>query len=523
VPEPLPLAIRALHERLHFRYRGPQRLGRFDVFLIDLADWKLSLTDKTPCLWIHKPEYQSLSAFDLAEEIRDAVREAEWHTDVVLVLVDWQTAELREALRAAFTHAGHFTQFAVIDAVQQRAIFDAASPTRVMQDVLLEQIPLAQLSPYETNRFVTGNRFFGRYAYLKKILQQPKANFLIMGIRRIGKSSLLHEVQRQLDLSDPAAPDQQRRIYVDCSVLQDEDDFYKEIINQLSPRDIKRFERQSQSQRFKAQMFHYLASQHGGQITYLLDEVDGLLQNLGSDLSLFEVMRRASAKNGDACFIIAGFRHLRRAVDTIDTPLYHFGETLTLKGLPLNEVREMVIEPLEKLRIRLENRDEIAQRIYRETAGQPNLVQFYCQTLLEQLEDSSQHTLTAVSLHSVYANENFRDFLLQTFLSNTQPLERAVVFAMVAKSSAAGAEFSLKDIDTELYRRNLHVNFNPLNEACRSLTAAGILNGPNNKQYSFSIPLFARMLEETYSIDFVFDKARRDFLATEALRSESAS
>ncbi len=70
----LPLVVRALHERLHFRYRGPQHLGRFDVFLIDLADWKLSLTDQTPGIWIHKPEHQSLPAFDLAEEIRDAVR-----------------------------------------------------------------------------------------------------------------------------------------------------------------------------------------------------------------------------------------------------------------------------------------------------------------------------------------------------------------------------------------------------------------------------------------------------------------
>jgi hypothetical protein len=516
----LPLVVRALHERLHFRYRGPHRLGRFDVFLIDLADWKLSLTDQTPGIWIHKPEHQSVSAFDLAEEIRDAVRQAAWHTEVVLVMVDWQTPELREALKAAFTHAGHFTQFAVVDSVQQRAILDAASPTRVMQDLLLDQIPLAQLSPYETNRFVTGNRFFGRRAYLKKILQQPKVNFLIIGIRRIGKSSLLHEVQRQLDLSDPTGEEQQRRVYLDCSVLQNEDDFYKDIITQLSPRDIKRFERQSQSQRFKAQMFHYLASQQGGQITYLLDEVDGLLQNLGSDLSLFEVMRRASAKNGDARFILAGFRQLRRAVSTMDAPLYHFGEALALKPLDREEVREMIIEPMEKLRVKLENRDEIAQRIYRETAGQPNLVQYYCQTLLERLENSAQRILTQDSLQTVYANDDFRDFLLQTFLSNTLPLERAIVFAIAARPNGAETEFSLKDIDTALHRRKLPVNFTQLNEACRNLTAAGVLNGPSDKQYTFSIPLFVHMLEETYPLDFVFDKARRDFLAVEALRPE---
>ena len=52
--------------------------------------------------------------------------------------------------------------------------------------------------------------------------------------------------------------------------------------------------------------------------------------------------------------------------------------------------------------------------------------------------------------------------------------------------------------------------------------AAGIFNGPYRRQYTFSIPLLAKMLEEEYPLDFVFDKARRDHLATEALRPESA-
>jgi hypothetical protein len=519
----LPLALRALSERLHFQVRGPLHVARLDAHLIDLADWKLSLTDRTPCLWVHKPEHQNLPALDLADEIRDAVRQANWHSDVVLVLIDWQAPEVRQALSAAFTHAGHFTQFAVVDSTPQRAIFDAASPTRLMQDILLEQIPLARLSPYETSRTVTGNRFFGRRAYLNKILQHPKTNFIIMGIRRIGKSSLLREVQRQLDLSDPVREGQQRRVYVDCSVFQSEDDFYHDIIAQLSPPDMKRFERQSQSQRFKSQMFHYLAGQQGGQITYLLDEVDGLLTGLGGRYDLFEAMRRASAKDSDARFVVAGFRQLRQLAETIDSPLFHFGEILTLKPLDRDEVREMVVDPLERLRVKLESRDEIAQRIYRETAGQPNLVQYYCRTLLEQIKPDGPHIINLSHLESVYTNQDFRDFLIQTFLSNTLPLERAIVFAVAAKYKEPDAAFSLKDIDTELYRHRFEIDFGQLNTACRSLVAAGVFNGPDRKQYTFSIPLLPKMLEEEYQLDFVFDKARRDHLAAAALRLESTS
>jgi hypothetical protein len=518
----LPLVIRALHERLHFRYRGPLRQAYFDTFLIDLADWKLSLTDQTPCLWVHKPEHHSLSVFDLAEEIRDAVREADWRAEVVLVLVEWQTAELREALKVAFSHAGHFTQFAVIDAVQQRAIAEAASPSRVMQDWLLEQIPLSDLSPYETGRFVTGNRFFGREFDLKQILRQQHDNYLIVGVRRIGKSSLLRELQRRLDLSDPAG-EQPRRVYVDCSVLQSEDDFYKEIISQLNPRDIKRFERQSQSQRFKAQLFQYLAGRQGGRITYLLDEVDGLLQQLTGDYHVFEAMRHASAQDGYARFILAGFRELDRTLHLIDTPLYHFGIELTLGPFKLDDVRKMVTEPLDQLRIKLEHREEIVQHIYQETAGHPNLVQFYCKSLLDQLEGTNRRTLSVADLQVVYDDNDFRRFLMQTFLSNTLPLERAIVFAMVATIDTPETTFSLKEIDAELGRRNLQVELSQLTTACDNLVTAGVLTGPKQKRYRLSIPLLAPMLAETYSLDFVFGKARRDFLAATALHPESAS
>jgi hypothetical protein len=80
MPITIPLVIRALNERLRFRYNSPQRAARLDTFTVDLSDWKLSLTDKTPCFWIHTPEQFEQGAIDLAEEIRDAVRQKHGRT-----------------------------------------------------------------------------------------------------------------------------------------------------------------------------------------------------------------------------------------------------------------------------------------------------------------------------------------------------------------------------------------------------------------------------------------------------------
>ncbi len=503
----LPLALRAL-ENLRFQIWGPQRIKRLDTFIVDLSDWKLSLSERTPCFWIHLPEHFGIAAIDLAEEIRDAVRQKAWQNVSILILVDGPGDELREHLRNAST------QFAVLDDKQQKAILDAPSPTRVMLDFLLNQMSRSELSPYETSRPVTGSRFFGRKDYLSRVQNHPKTNFLVVGIRRIGKSSLLRELERILNLHDPTSENQQRRLYVDCSVIQTPEELYREILSRLSPHAVKMFlDRRSQTLRAQAKVFDYLASEHGGQITFLLDEIDTLLERTQHDQNFLHVLRSAWSE-GRARFIIAGFREARRAIYDTRHPFYNFGDALPLDALQPQEAEKMIKEPLDRLRVKLEPRDEIIARIYRETAGLPNLIQFYCQTLLESLDRSPNNQISLADLQQVYDNPSFRDFVLTTFLANSRPLERAIIFAMVSpKEMRAGELFSLKEIDAELNRRKFPVRFNALDEACRNLLTGGILQ-KHGKRFNYSLPLLPQMLEENYQIDFVFDKARQEYETT---------
>ncbi|MBI4786509.1 MAG: ATP-binding protein [Chloroflexi bacterium] len=508
----LPLVISVLHERLHFRYWTLPRVVRLDTFFIDLSDWKLAFSDRTPCFWVHTPELLGQPVVNLADEIRDAVRQKGWQKETILVLVEGPADELRGRLSTSFT------QFLVLGEQQHKEIASAPSPTRVMLDLLLPQMPRARLGPYQTTRPVTGSRFFGRESYLNKMIAHRNQNYVIIGIRRIGKTSLLQEVKRRLDLVDEPNPEQQRRLYIDCSVITSAEELYREIVLRLRKEELKRLlGRNTESLRFQAQMFEYLAGQNGGTITYLLDEIDGLLKHLGGDLSVFDVLRRVSSEDGAARFIIAGFREARRAVSDDKTPFYNFGEPLVLDAMDRTEVKRMVEFPMDQLRVKLQGRDEILQRIYRETAGMPNFVQYYCQTLLENLDRSSQDTLSVAHLQSVYENRNFRDFVIKTFIRNTVPLERAIVFAMVAKNHTRNAEsYSQKDIDDELSRRGVNLGFTELDEGCGNLVAAGILQ-QHGRQYSFSIPLFARMLEENFSVDFVLKKTRDELIAKKVI------
>lgn len=498
----LPYALRAL-ERLRYRISGPRSVRRLETCTVDLSDWKLSLSDRTPCLWIRSHEHLHLPAVDLAYEIHDVVRQQGWQYTTVLVLVDGPADELRQQLHRVLT-----LQCVVLDAKQQKEIFDAGSPTRVMLDLILEQIPRAQLSPYETSQWVTGGRFFGRKGDLKKI-HSRLSNFMIFGIRRIGKTSLLREIERQLDVEDPPTESARRHVYIECSTLETSDDFYREIAAKFDV-PLKLFlSRKTQSLRAATKMFDYLASEQRGQITFLLDEFDRLLQYTQHDLDFCTVLRQAS-QNKRARFIMTGFREMRRAMCEREHPFYNFGEPLYLEALERGDIADMITIPCDALRIKLNGREEIISRIFRETAGQPLFVQFYGRTLLEQLDRSESNVISINNLQSVYDDTAFRDIVLTTFISNSVPLERAIVFAMVSAQDTRGVEsFSLEDINAELKRRGLMVAFDRLDEACRNLDTANILRR-QGKAYSFRLPLFVRMLQENYPIEFGFEKSRQE-------------
>ncbi len=508
----LPLVLRTLAERLHYQCRGPRRVVRLDVFSVDLSEWKLAFTHRTPCFWIHAPEMLNLPALDLAEEIRDAVRQETWQNEPVLVVMDGAAEELKTQLVRPYAQlAGAFTQFVVLGEEEQRQVADAPSPTRVLLDLILRQMARAQLAPYQTGRPVTDSRFFGRKRYLNKILHHPKINYLITGERRIGKTSLLHEILRLLDVQDPPGEGETRRLYVDCSVIKSEDDFYREIVSRLRKSELKRL-LGSQEQRFKAKMFDYFADQNGGTITYLLDEIDGLLAQLGRDQKLFQVLRAVSMKDGVARFIIAGFRDVRRAMEDETTPFFHLGERVTLEALDRNEVAAMIETPLDHLRIKLQGREELVQRIFRETAGMPHLMQYYCQTLIEHLDHAAPpgDTLSVASLQAVYDNPNLHDVVVGHFMRNAPPLERAVVFALlIAQQTRPGAPLSHKEIDQQLRVHGLNIDFVALNEACQNLVYSSVLR-KQGKLFGFSIPLFARMLQENYASEFILETTRAE-------------
>ena len=157
--------------------------------------------------------------------------------------------------------------------------------------------------------------------------------------------------------------------------------------------------------------------------------------------------------------------------------------------------------------MRIRNKEEVVHRIYEETAGQPNLIQYYCMILLRQLDFTGQRELGPDNLLDVYADEGFRSHLLTSFMQNTENREKALIYALLKTNALyATRGFSLEAIDEALHKMGVTMLQYDLDEACNVLTLAGVIHR-KGRDYFFASPVFTKVLQQTYDLDYLFRKA----------------
>lgn len=229
-----PRLLRLLHEELGYTVNeGSPTLG-YELFTVDLSSWKLRLSNSTPVIWVKTKDLDGVSSAHVMQSLADVVRERNLGRQIVLVLVDGNSFPL-------FRHkTGLGTHFVLIGAEEQKNVAQSRRPSGELLDLISAQVPISSLSPYETRAPVTGSRFFGREQEIARILANPDTNHAILGIRRIGKTSLLREIERLLIERETAA----RVVYLECSDLLCTDDYIREVVRKLNPRELPRLQMQ---------------------------------------------------------------------------------------------------------------------------------------------------------------------------------------------------------------------------------------------------------------------------------------
>lgn len=493
-----PRLLRLLHEELGYVVKESKDVLGYQLFSVDLSSWKLRLSDHTPVIWVKTKDLDGVPSQHVIESLADVVRERNLTRQIVLVLIDGNSHPLFK-FKSSLNY-----NLVLVGAEEQKNILSSRRPSGELLDLISAQVPISYLSPYETRAPVTGSRFFGREHEISRILSNPDTNHAILGIRRIGKTSLLREIERILIEREAAA----RVVYLECSDLLSTDDYIREVVRKLNPRELPRVHLQKYVF-FFPNFLERMSKQLKAKIIFLLDEVDNLVIMQRGDWELFRMLR-ASSNKGACQYIIAGFREAMQEQYMLDSPFYNFAQEIRLNEFTRQQARELIVTPMENLRVHIRNEDAVVGRIYEETAGHPNLIQYYCLILLRRLDQTGSRQISPDSLIDVYVDEGFTSHLLTSFMQNTENREKALIYAILMSAEVDRLKgYNLEDIDNILRKGNILLGQKSIDEACNVLTLAGILHR-KGKEYYFTSPVFSKVLQQTYDLNYLFRKVKEE-------------
>lgn len=494
-----PPLLRLLSEDLGYSVRpGKPALG-YDLFSVDLSSWKLRLTDNTPVVWVRRADLEDTTPQHLVQSLTDVMRERNLSRQIVLVLLEGEGEPLRRYVESPLHN------LVVCGKDDQERIVGSRRPSGELLDLISAQVPISNLAPYETRAPVTGSRFFGREYEISRVVSNPDTNHAILGIRRIGKTSLLREVERLLR----QAQDPTQVVYLECSDLLSTEDYVREVVRKLNPRELPRLHMQKYVF-FFPDFLERMARASRGKIIFLLDEIDNLVIMQRGSWELFRMLR-ASANKGACQYIMAGFREAMREQYLLDSPFYNFAQEIRLSEFTRRQAQDLIQTPMENLRVRIRNKEEVVARIYEETAGQPNLIQYYCTILLRQLDLVGKRELGPESLIDVYGDEGFKSHLLTSFMQNTENREKALVYAVLMASEEPRKGFSPAFLDAALRKRGIVLPQDEIDEATSVLALAGVLH-QKGREFFFTSPVFTKVLHQSYDLDYLFRKVKEEGL-----------
>lgn len=328
---------------------------------------------------------------------------------------------------------------------------------------VLEQANLSVLSPFVVGGPVPKGMFFGRENEITLVTQgvlHDRGSFCIPGGRRIGKSSLLNRVGEIL-LGHGATV-----VYLDLSIV----DSYEAFAFLL---DAGSFDKSqagtSLEQIIRARIEKDRRGTGRSFAVLLLDEVDQLLRFDMSRGDVFARVLRTLSASAHSKFVLVGEEILFRALHNANCPLYNFARTVRLSMLDEKSAHELLLRPLERLRVCWECSPAVRQRLFEVTHCHPNVLQVIGEILISQLNEADTRTITNAMIESVTCNERLRDYAWDTLWGRVSTLGRLMLLA------ASDAPFLPQNVEEELARAGIESDNHAMKDAMVMLDLYGLV------------------------------------------------
>jgi hypothetical protein len=356
------------------------------------------------------------------------------------------------------------------------ALLLSPAPQEELARRIAAQVKITRISPYQTRGGVKReSAFFGRSQLLAQILQREPANYLLVGGRQLGKSTLLKAIERRCK-DDPT---------VDCHylVLSGEGIAGHLAVALGLPLDAGLPDIQT----------HLTAAATDKRRLFLIDEADVFVaaeaQTGYHTLHQF----RSLSEEGRCHFILAGFWTLYAAAAfDYQSPVKNFAETLYIGALERDACRDLATVPMGLLNVGYAS-DDLVETLIHETGGRANLIAIACDAMLQNL-DMTERVIREDDLRLALDSDAVRSALTAwEHLTDNEAdnrLNRIIVYA-----TAETPQFTLRDLMTALEKNDFTPNPDAIRRTLTRLELAFILKREGNA-YSYCVPLFRKIILE---------------------------
>jgi hypothetical protein len=492
----------ALHAAGLRKKRPAEELESFLVHTIDLRPLKLNLSVFVPFIFFkaQPPQRSDAEVSAWKEILRQLVLIAQSGSAGTSVFLTSATVP-PELLNDEDLQ---LNSIAIMDGPSIRAFLEARERDaryRILGSAIARTVSRLALSPYTPGSPVSGNRFFGRQSALNKIiLGKTIKSTTILGNRRIGKTSLMHEVRERLkEVNVLGKTLHFAEIYGSrCKSTADAVYMILERIgyripnsamlgDELDPRYARRM----------PQLLNEFASSNGTQVVIFIDEYDDLLMEDAKRGFEFTHLLRETSIAGRNCYaVIAGFRYLMHMHSNQASPTYNFTQEVQLTPLSKEDTIHMITDPLSRLGLDLSEAD-IPMTIYRETRGQPEMVQMYCEAVLTWFVEKGVLPTQGELLEFFYGRPELVRTILHTFLNNTTALEQVVCIelmklATTSHDGPARYEFRQKDLEQVCLSHGREMTNLQLVRLKANLTVGSFVEEGAFGAYRFATPQLVR-------------------------------
>ena len=388
--------------------------------------------------------------------------------DVMLVVLDEPAAEVMGYCRDTTN------MFAALNPATQTELLIGPDPQAALVRMLSRQLMLTRISPYQTRGGITrSSGFFGREKILHRIVRREPSNFLVVGGRQLGKTSLLKAVERRL-VDQPGTR---------CWYLSLRD-------HRLAPR-LAVMLGMDATDDMETVLAHIETLSRDARLLFLIDEADPFMAHEAQSGFRQLAAMRALSDEGRCHFALAGFWELYAAA-ALDyhSPVRNFGEIITIGALEADACRDLATRPLSLLGLRFAS-EELVSRIVELSGGRANLIAIICQECLDQLDrDPMQIEFAHVdaALKSQPVADALSGWTRLSSSADDSRLDRIIVYKTTLHEGITVGQL-LQDLTPGWTAQQVHASL-------QRLRLAYILKSKEGDMF-FAVPLFADQMDAT--------------------------